>query len=281
MFGEGLVSSYETYDDTSRHFDRTRIAVGAEIILGCLARQPRPLDELAVLDAGCGTGAYSHAIIGRVGRVEALDMSQGMLAEARAKLSAEAQAGRIGFHQGSIGELPFAAASFDAVMINQVMHHRDDGAGHPAHRRVIGEFARVLRPGGALVINSCTHEQLRHAYWYYHLIPEAGERMRRRFAPLDALREMLTDAGFTVRGSFAPLDAVCQGDAYFDGRGPLDKSWRDGDSVWALVGEDELARACARVRELDAAGALDDFVARHDARRPEIGQITILFATLG
>ena len=275
------MSSYESYDDTSRHFDRTRIAVGVEIILGCLARQSRPLDELAVLDAGCGTGAYSHAIIARVGRVDALDMSQGMLAEARAKLSAEAQAGRIGFHQGSIGELPFAAASFDAVMINQVLHHLDDDAGHPAHRRVIGEFARVLRPGGALVINSCTHEQLRHAYWYYHLIPEAGERMRRRFASFVALREMLTDAGFTVRGSFAPLDAVCQGDAYFDGRGPLDKSWRDGDSVWALVGEDELARACARVRELEAAGALDDFVARHDARRPEIGQITFLFATLG
>ena len=275
------MSSYETYDDTSRHFDRTRIAVGAEIILGYLARQSRPLDELAVLDAGCGTGAYSHAIIARVGRVDALDMSQGMLAEARAKLSAEAQAGRIGFHQGSIGELPFAAASFDAVMINQVLHHLDDDAGHPAHRRVIGEFARVLRPGGALVINSCTHEQLRHAYWYYHLIPEAGERMRRRFASFEALREMLTDAGFTVRGSFAPIDAVCQGDAYFDGRGPLDKSWRDGDSVWALVGEDELARACARVRELEAAGALDDFVARHDARRPEIGQITFLFATLG
>ena len=281
MLGEGLVSSYETYDDTSRHFDRTRVAVGVEIILGCLARQPRPLHELAVLDAGCGTGAYSHAIIGRVGRIEALDMSQGMLAEARAKLSAEAQAGRIGFHQGSIGELPFAAASFDAVMINQVLHHLDDDAGHPAHRRVIGEFARVLGPGGAVVVNSCTHEQLRHAYWYYHLIPEAGKRMRRRFAPLDALREMLTDAGFTVRGSFAPLDAVCQGAAYFDGRGPLEKSWRDGDSAWALAEPDELERALNRVRELDDSGKLDDFVARHDARRAEIGQITFLFATLG
>ncbi len=277
------MSSYEKYDETSRHYDRTRIAVGSEIILGCLARQPKPLHELVVLDAGCGTGAYSHAIIGRVGRIEALDMSRGMLGEARARMRAEARAGRIGFHEGSISEPPFAAASFDAVMINQVMHHLDDepAAGYPAHRRVIGEFARVLGPGGALIINSCTHEQLRHAYWYYHLIPEAAERMRRRFAPFDALREILTDAGLTVRGSFAPIDAVCQGEAYFDGRGPLEKAWRDGDSVWALVGEDDLARACARVRELDEAGALEAFVARHDARRREIGQITFLFATRG
>jgi hypothetical protein len=35
------------------------------------------------------------------------------------------------------------------------------------------------------------------------------------------------------------------------------------------------------VRELDAAGALEAFVAEHDARRPELGQITFLFATRG
>ncbi len=275
------MSSYEKYDETSRHYDRTRVPVGAEIILGCLARLDKPLGDLVVLDAGCGTGAYSQAIVDRVGRVEALDMSRGMLAAARAKLGDAAAQGRIAFHQGSIAELPFDDGALDAVMINQVLHHLDDeaAADYPVHRRIIGEFARVLRPGGGLVINSCTRRQLRDAYWYYHLVPRAAEAMRQRFVPMEALRRILEEAGFAYNGGFVPVDAVCQGDAYFDGRGPLAKAWRDGDSLWALAGEDELARALANLRDLDANGGLDAFVAEHDARRADIGQITFLFAT--
>ncbi len=272
------MSSYEAYDETSRNYDRTRVPIGSEIILGCLARQARPLDTLTVLDAGCGTGAYSEAIVDRVGRVEALDMSQGMLDEAAAKLADAVAQDRIGFHQGAITELPFGEASFDAVMINQVLHHLDDAADYPLHRRVIGEFARVLRSGGALIVNSSGQEQL-EAYWYYHLVPEVGAAMRRRFVPLDALRRILTDTGFDYVGSFVPADQVCQGDAFFDGRGPLEKAWRDGDSMWALASADQIEAACARVRELDAAAALDDFVAAHDDRRRAIGQITFLYAT--
>ena len=275
------VSSYEKYDETSRHYDMTRVAVGGEIILGCLARLGMPLAEIAVLDAGCGTGAYSQAVVGLVGRVEALDMSRGMLAAAEAELAAELEQGRIAFHRGAIDDLPFEDASLDAVMINQVLHHLDDShdAGFPAHRRVFAEFARVLRPGGGLVFNVCTHEQLNDAYWYYHLIPEAAAAMRRRYVPIEHLRDMIGDAGFDWRASFAPVDAVCQGQTYFDGRGPLEKAWRDGDSVWALAGADELGRALERVRALDAAGTLDAFVAEHDARRAAIGQITFAFAT--
>ncbi len=275
------MSTYEKYDLTSRHYDETRVPVGGEIILGCLARQPKPLGELAVLDAGCGTGAYAAAIVEHVGRVEALDRSRGMLAAAEAKLSDQVELGRIGFHRGAITDLPFERASFDGVMINQVLHHLDDDAGFPAHRRVFGEFARVLRRGGALLVNTCTHEQLREAHWYYHLLPRATEAMCRRFATLDVVRGLLDDAGFVDEGNFVPLDAICQGEAYFDGRGPLDEAWRAGDSVWALAGDDEVAQALARVRELDEAGDLDSFVAEHDARRPQIGQVTFVFATLG
>ena len=277
------MSVFETYDETSRHFDATRVPIGAEIILGCLARHAKPLGELVVLDAGCGTGAYSRAIVGRVGRIEAIDMSAGMLGQARAKLAPEAAAGRIRFHQGSIAELPLEAGSLDAVTINQVVHHLGDTAedGFVRLRAVISEFARVLGPGGVLVFNHCSQAQMRHAFWYYHLCPEGHDSICRRFAPLEAVRAIFEDAGFVNRGGFVPVDAVCQGDAYFDGRGPLSKAWRDGDSFWAQVSADELDRALARVRELDAAGALEAFVAEHDARRPELGQITFLFATRG
>ena len=275
------VSSYETYDLTSQNYDQTRIPVGTEIILGCLTRQGRPLAELTILDAGCGTGSYSKAIVGHVGRIEALDMSQGMLGQARAKLEVEATDGRIAFQQGSISELPFDDDSFDGVMINQVLHHLpDDGdAGYPLHREVFAEFARVLKPGGTLTINSCSQDQISDAYWYYHLAPGARRAMGAGFAPLEAVEVLLTDVGLTPRGRFVPVDAVGQGKTFFDGHGPLKKWWRDGDSFWARVDEEELAAALVKVRDLDAAGTLDAFVADNDKPRDHLGQITFLAAS--
>ena len=274
------MSHYEAYDETSRHYDQTRIAVGAEIILDCLARQAKPLEALRVLDAGCGTGAYSQAIVGRVGRLEAMDMSRGMLEAARAKLEQPRRAGRIAFHQASITALPFEAASFDGIMINQVLHHLpDDGApGYPLHRKVFAEFSRVLRPGGCLVINSCRRQQLDGAYWYYQLAPAAKAAMAAGFVPLEDIEALLGDVGFALNGRFVPVDGICQGPAYFDGRGPLQKAWRDGDSFWARADAAELASALATVEGLDRRGELDGFVAKHDARRSHIGQITFLHA---
>lgn len=275
------MSSFEKYDETSRHYDATRVPVGSDFILDCLARQEKPLHDITLLDAGCGTGAYSQAIVGQVGQIEAIDLSQGMLNQASRKLEPEVAAGRIRFQQTSIAALPFEAASFDAIMINQVVHHLDDSPddGFPLLRGVIGEFARVLRPGGALLFNHTAQAQLTHAFWYYRLASRAHEAMRRRFVPLDELRTILEEAGFINRDSFVPFDAVCQGEAYFDGRGPLSKAWRDGDSFWALVDDAELGAALEQIRELNDEGKIEDFVTESDSRRPAHGQITILFAT--
>ena len=126
--------------------------------------------------------------------------------------------------------------------------------------------------------NSCSQDQLDGAYWYYHLAPRAKAAMATGFVALDVIEAMLGDLGFEPRGRFVPVDAVCQGADYFDGRGPLEKPWRDGDSCWALADTDELAAALATVRDLDRAGDLDGFVAEHDSRRAHIRQITFLHA---
>jgi hypothetical protein len=130
-----------------------------------------------------------------------------------------------------------------------------------------------------LTVSTCSQEQLRHGYWHYHLIPEAADALRYRYAPIDELLEILDDSGLEHRGSFAPLDATVQGDSYFDPRGPLSKEWRDGDSIWSLVAEDRLSRALSRIRKLDEGGELEAYAARHDAPREHIGQVTILFAS--
>ncbi len=275
------MSSYENYTVTSAHYDATREPIGVEIILGCLARGGRPLAEQILVDAGCGTGSYSLALVDHVARIEAVDMNEGMLGVAKTKLADARAAGRIRFHRAAIEGLPLDDASADAVMINQVLHHLPDAAAEAwtLTRKVIGEFARVLRPGGVLVVNICSHEQLRRGWWFFSLIEPVAERMIARHLPLLELESMLADCGFDSRGRFVPSDAVMQGRSYFDPRGPLNATWRAGDSVWAMLGPEELARVEERVRGMDARGELEDFVADRDAERVHVGQTTFLCAT--
>ena len=276
------MSSYENYTVTSAHYDATREPIGVEIILGCLARGGRPLADQILVDAGCGTGSYSLALLDHVTRVEAVDMNEGMLRVAGTKLEEAEAAGRVRFHRAAIDGLPLDDASVDAVMINQVLHHLPDDAsqGWPLCRKVIGEFARVLRPGGVLVVNSCSHEQLRRGWWFFPLIEPVAARMIDRHVPLVALESIIAECGFDLRGRFVPSDAVIQGRSYFDPRGPLDAGWRARDSVWAMLSSEELERVMERVRGMDARGELEDFVADHDAERVHVGQITFLCATL-
>ncbi len=102
--------------------------------------------------------------------------------------------------------------------------------------------------------------------------------MRERHVPVADLGHMLEQSGLRVRGRFVPLDAVLQGEAYFDPRGPLERAWRDGDSIWSTVPPGRLREVEARIRLLDECGELGPFVSEHDAARNRLGQMTFVFA---
>ena len=231
------MSSYENYTEKSTNYDRTRRTIGIEIIIGCFASGPERLDQMHVLDAGCGTGSYSETLLPHVSRIEAIDKSQAMVEMASQKLKHEIHGERIAVRIAGIDKLPFADNFFDGVMVNQVLHHLSDdaSAGFPIHRRALVEIHRVLKSGGVLVVNSSSTEQLLHGFWYYDLIPRAAAKLRQRFAPLDSLSKILVESGFTHHGSIVPTSEVLQGESYLDPRGPLSKRWRDGDSSWALA----------------------------------------------
>ncbi len=103
----------------------------------------RPIRTL--LDLGTGTGRILELFGPDIDRGLGIDLSLDMLALARARIE-RAGLRNCSVRQGDIYDLAVPAASFDAVIVHQVLHFLDDGA------RAIREAARVLAPGGRLLV---------------------------------------------------------------------------------------------------------------------------------
>jgi ArsR family transcriptional regulator len=102
-----------------------------------------PLGRL--LDVGTGTGRMLQLLADRADRAVGLDASHSMLSVARANLE---RSGVVNWElrHGDVHSPPLDAASFDLVVIHQVLHYLDDPS------RAIGEAARLVAPGGRLLV---------------------------------------------------------------------------------------------------------------------------------
>ncbi len=99
----------------------------------------------AMLDIGTGTGRMIELFADRCERLLGIDLSQAMLAVARANLE-RAGIGHARVRVGECTNLPIVRESFDLVVIHQVLHFLDDPAA------ALAEAARALAPGGRLVV---------------------------------------------------------------------------------------------------------------------------------
>lgn len=114
----------------------------AEENAGFLLPHIRPGDR--VLDCGCGPGSITRGLAAAAapGVVVGLDLDPAILG--RARQAAQGEPGALRWVRAGVEALPFADASFDVVFAHTLLMHVDDPAA------VLGEFRRVLRPGGRI-----------------------------------------------------------------------------------------------------------------------------------
>ncbi len=127
------------------------------------AAGPGPFD--LVVDFGTGTGRMLTLFAGMARRVEGIDLSHQMLTVARSKLQ-EAGSVNASVRHGDATSSPYGDSSASLVIIHQVLHFLDDPG------RALVEAARVLAPGGRLIVVEFaphTLEHLRAEHAHRHL----------------------------------------------------------------------------------------------------------------
>lgn len=130
-----------------------------------------------ILDVACGTG-HGSELLAECGTVTGIDRDPDAVEAARARTSGE-------FIQASVPPLPLADSSFAWVVSFETIEHLDDDKGFAQ------EIARVLRPGGQLLISSPNREAADDG-------EGSGNEFHVREYSLDEFRAVLEGAGFEV-----------------------------------------------------------------------------------
>ncbi len=232
------------YDAIAPHYDARYSANSLEGVAGLLRRLAAEVGggRGRSLEVGCGTGHWLSVLEADARQVFGLDLSAGMLGQARRQAPGAALA------PGQAGELPFAAGSFDLVLCVNALHH------FPNPRAFIVEARRLLRPGGALVNVGMDPQAGRDRWYVYDYFPGTLETDLRRFPSAGTLVDWVKAAGFE-RATWLTAEHIANVQR---GRAVLDDPFlqKHGTSQLALLSEAAYQAGLARLRQaLDAAAA--------------------------
>ena len=153
--------------------------------------------ESRVLDAGCGGGKpVLQQLTSQSQRAIGLDFSAQQLEKAQSN----AQEARL--LRGDMTRLPLSGSTIDAVLAYHSLIHVPAGE----HQAVIDEFARVLRPGGHLLLSEGPGEwQGTNQDWL-----DADTEMQWYIAGAEATRVQLENAGFQIETEYGAPNTLAE-----------------------------------------------------------------------
>jgi ubiquinone/menaquinone biosynthesis C-methylase UbiE len=182
-----------------------------------------------LLDIGTGTGRVLELLAPRVSQAVGVDASKAMLALARSRL-ARAGLTHCSVRLADMYRLQLAENSFDIAVMQMVLHYAEDPPG------VLAEAARVLRPGGRLIVIDLAH----------HGRDDLVAKLAHRWPGFTdaAMRTLLSDAGLeqgealsidTTLPTPPPQPSPATREREFDPPSPARVRGRDGEGVTPAI----------------------------------------------
>ncbi|HEY0392650.1 MAG TPA: methyltransferase domain-containing protein [Solirubrobacterales bacterium] len=180
----------EEFTRQSRSFGSSAAMTSAQT-LGALIELAPEDRRSRWIDVACGPGVISRAMAARVGSVVAVDLTPAMVEEA-GRRAREEGIGNVSFAVGDATALDFADASFDGAITRLSLHHI------PAPGRVVAEMARVVRPGGRIVVSDIAADEDGEAAAWREEIERLRDPSHWACQTPERLRRMGAAAGLVV-----------------------------------------------------------------------------------
>lgn len=159
-----------------------------------LLRLAAPFSGARALDIATGTGFTALAMAPRCRRVIGLDLTLGMVEEAR-RLAGERGTSNVGFCLGDAEAVPFCDHAFEIVTCRFAAHH------FPNLSRAFSEMARVATPGGGVIIEDTCAPEAPHLATLMNEWELRRDPSHVQDLPPSRLRAMMGQSGLTVEAA--------------------------------------------------------------------------------
>lgn len=141
------LQTMEVHDSWASHFRSPENEPFYELAFDFIARELGPADGRPVVDAGCGSATKTLHLVKRGYRVLGLDFSESILIEARAAASRAGVDPQVEFRRADLTQIDLESDSIANIVCWGVLMHI------PAVEKAVAELARVLAPGGKLIVS--------------------------------------------------------------------------------------------------------------------------------